>query len=222
MPLALRVGAGDRPELLRSVGATHVDLLAVDHVLVAVADSADLHPGQVRAGARLGQKLPGAHLSLEDGRQEVVLLLLAAPDQDAGAAEASAAVIVGRDRKVVLVQLFLDHDGVVDCQPAAAVLRRGGGPEPALFAQLVAQFPVLQIVFVGGLSGVGRIGEVFGNVLLQPFPYLGPELLLLFGIPGFEVQVCPPQRWLAFFGGWRRSRGQLYFRQACFARIRDC
>src|SRR5882762_935308 len=62
--LPLRVRADDHPDPIRAVVATDEDLLALDHVLVAVAHRRrHAHAGQVRAGAGLGQELPGADLA---------------------------------------------------------------------------------------------------------------------------------------------------------------
>src|SRR3989441_274333 len=64
VPLALRVGADDHPDPVRAVVAADEDLLALDHVFVAVAHRRrHAHAGQVRPCAGLGQELPGAYLT---------------------------------------------------------------------------------------------------------------------------------------------------------------
>ena len=80
--LGLGVGDGDGPHVVAAMVAADEDLLAVEDVLVAVTDSLGLHIGEVGAGFRLGQELPGAYAAGEDRREEGPLLLLGAPDQD--------------------------------------------------------------------------------------------------------------------------------------------
>ena len=129
----------DHPDAVGAVVAADEDLLAVDHVLVAVADGGGRHAGQVGAGAGLGQELPGAHLAAVDRRQERLLLLLGAPDEDRRRAQPAAAVVVRRQREADAVDLLLEDDGVVDVEPAAAVLRGRARVEPALGAERASE-----------------------------------------------------------------------------------
>ena len=83
MTLPVGRGARYRPQHLRAVRAADVNLLSVQNVVVSVARRAHLDARQVGARARLGEKLPGANLAPEDRGQELVFLLVAAPDEDA-------------------------------------------------------------------------------------------------------------------------------------------
>ena len=78
--LGVGVGDGDGPHEVAAVVAADEYLLAVQDVLVAVADGLGLHVGEVGAGLGLGEELPGAYATGEDGREEGLLLLLRAPD----------------------------------------------------------------------------------------------------------------------------------------------
>ena len=147
--LADRVGARDGPEVVRAVATADEHLLAVEHVLVAVAAGVGLRPGEVRACLGAGEELPGDDLAREDRRQQALLLLLGAPHEDARAAEGAARVVVRRQSEVVAVDLLGDHDGVVDGQSAAAVLGRRGRPQPAPRTELAAELAVLLVVLVG-------------------------------------------------------------------------
>src|SRR5205085_8591953 len=119
-----------------AVVAADEDLLAGDDVVVAVADRRGGDAGEIGAGPRLGQELPGAHLTAVDRRQERLLLLLAAPHQDRRAPEAPAAVVVRRQRQPETIGLLLEDDRVVDVEPAAPILLRRAGIEPAARAEL--------------------------------------------------------------------------------------
>ncbi len=72
----LGVGAGGQPDVVGPPGQRGVDLLAVDDVLVAVADRTGLERGQV--GTRLRFGVPDAEVDVagQDLREEEVLLLL--------------------------------------------------------------------------------------------------------------------------------------------------
>src|SRR5687768_6065322 len=107
-----------------AVQAAGVALSAGNHVVVAGTDSTRLHGGQVGAGVRLAEELPGAPFSPENGGQEVLLLLLRAPDEDAGTPQASTGIIVGGQMQAVAVQLLLEDDDEIDTQFTAAVLFR--------------------------------------------------------------------------------------------------
>src|SRR5215470_8223042 len=86
---AVWVGARDEPDAIGTVVAAHEDLLAVQDVLVAVAERGHAHAGEIRARAGLGEELPGAHRTRVDRRQEGALLLLRSPDQDRRRTEAA-------------------------------------------------------------------------------------------------------------------------------------
>ena len=188
---AAGVGAGDHPDAVGAVVAADEDLLAGDHVLVAVADGRRRHAGEVGAGAGLAQELPGAHLARVDRRQERLLLRLRTPDEDRRGAEAPAAIVVGRQGEVEAVDLLLEDDRVVDVEPAAAVLRGRPRVEPPLGAEPEperAQFSVTPVVV---LAGDGRPRDVGGHVVLEPRADLAAEALLLLGIRDLEIHGTP-------------------------------
>ena len=94
--LAVRVGAGEGPEVVGAVEPPTNTFSPLSDVLVAVAARVGLRAGQVGAGLGAGEELPGDDVAREDRGQEACLLLLGAPDEDARAAERAAAVVVGR------------------------------------------------------------------------------------------------------------------------------
>ena len=77
-----RVGIGARgePDVVGVVGVGREDLLAVDHVVVAVADGARRERGEVGAGAGLGVADAEVELALQDAGQQLRLLLRAVPN----------------------------------------------------------------------------------------------------------------------------------------------
>ena len=70
-----RVGAAGQPDVVGVVGAGGEDLLPVDDVLVAVAHGGGAQRRQVGAGLRLGVADREVHLTGQDRRQELLLLL---------------------------------------------------------------------------------------------------------------------------------------------------
>jgi hypothetical protein len=188
--LALRVGVDDHPDPVGPVVAADEDLLALDHVLVAVAHRRrHPHAGQVGARAGLGQELPGPDLAPIDRGQERLALLLGAPDQDRRRAEAPTAVVVGRQGEIEAVDLFLEDDRVVDIEAAAAVLRRRRGIEPALHAELTAEVAQLEIAPVVVLGGDRRAQHRGRNVRLEPRAHFTPKPLLLLGVRDLEIHT---------------------------------
>ena len=73
------VGAGDGDAPGGEVRARRPDLLPVDHPLVAVADRPRREPGEVGAGARLGEELAAELVGAQERPHEAVLLLLGVP-----------------------------------------------------------------------------------------------------------------------------------------------
>ncbi|GCC45919.1 hypothetical protein chiPu_0030186, partial [Chiloscyllium punctatum] len=76
--LGRRIGAHQAEDPVGIVGVGGPDLLAVDDVVVTVADRAGLQRGEVRAGVRLGIALAPADQARGDLRQMLLLLLLGA------------------------------------------------------------------------------------------------------------------------------------------------
>ena len=120
--LALGIGDGDGPVTVGAVVRANIDLLAVHHVHVAIADRRGLDAGQIGSGGRFRQKLPATDLSSVNRWQEALLLFLGAPDPDAGAAHLSAAVVVRRQAKSKPRGFLLQHDDLIQIETAAAVL----------------------------------------------------------------------------------------------------
>ena len=71
----VRVGADEQLAVVRDLGVRRPDLLAVDHVVVAVADGATAQRREVRAGVGLGEALAPDLLAAKDPRQVRLLLL---------------------------------------------------------------------------------------------------------------------------------------------------
>jgi hypothetical protein len=58
MTLALRIGAHERPEIIRRQMVADHDFLAVDNVIIAVADRFGLAIRNIAAAMRFGEHLP--------------------------------------------------------------------------------------------------------------------------------------------------------------------
>ena len=78
------VGAGEAEHVLGHVGERGPDLLAVDDVVVAVADGAGLEGGEVGAGLGLGEALAPHVFAGEDAGDVLLLLLVGAVHEDGG------------------------------------------------------------------------------------------------------------------------------------------
>ena len=130
----VRVGAGDEDAHVGAVRAGRPDLLAVDDVVVAVADGARLEAGEVGAGAGLAEALAPGIFAADDPRQRRVLLLLRAVDDDrrAGPAVADAAGPRGSPPR----ELLAEDELLLHAQSAAAVLLRPRRGAPAALVQL--------------------------------------------------------------------------------------
>ena len=75
-------GAHREPDVVGAARETREHLLAVDHVLVAVADGTGLERREVGAGVGLGVTDREVDLALQDLRHVELLLLLAAVTHD--------------------------------------------------------------------------------------------------------------------------------------------
>ena len=121
------------------------------------------------------------------GRQEGLPLFFGAPDEDGVAAEASAGVVIGREREAEGVDLLFDDHGAVDVEATAAVFAGRGGPEPALVAQLAAQLAAELVLVPGQVGRVGGVPYAGRHVFLEPGADLAPELFLFGGVSRFKV-----------------------------------
>ena len=143
--LALGIRHGDGPVAVGAVVRADVDLLAIHHIRVAIADRRGLDAGQIGSGGRFRQKLPAPDLAFVDRWKEALLLFLGAPDADAGAAHLSAAVVVRRQAKSKPRGFLLEHDDLIQIETAAAVLLFSRRIQPALRAELPAELAAHQI-----------------------------------------------------------------------------
>ena len=143
MPACLGASGSVRAKQEDVVGVLRLgrpDLLAVDHPLVAVELGTGLEPGEVGPGVGLAEPLAPRDLAREDLRQELLLLLLAAPLQDRRADE-GVAEEVGPQRCAGTGELLVEHDVLHDRQALAAVLLGPRRADPAAVEQLLR--PVL-------------------------------------------------------------------------------
>ena len=192
MPLPLRVGAGNRPHIVGAVRAAHINFLPVDDIVIAVPPRRRLGVSQVGTRLRFGQQLPGADLAPENLRQKLLLLFLRTPHQNGIAPQPSPGIVVRRQRQVVPVNFLLQHHGVVHRQPAAAVLLRRGGPQPALLPQPAPQLPAQLVLLIGKIRRIGRMLNPPGDVLHQPSLHLRAKGFLLRRIARFKVHNNAP------------------------------
>jgi hypothetical protein len=138
--------------------------------------------------------LPGANLTLVDGREEVALLLVAAPDLDRRAAEASARVVVGRVGEPEALHLLFEDDRVVDGEAATAILPGRQGIEPAPLTEPAPELALQPVLLRGGRFDRRGGEEAIGDIRVEEGPYLLPEALLFGGVLDFEVHTRPPVR----------------------------
>src|SRR4051812_14130600 len=142
---ALGIRDGDGPITVGAVVRADVDLLPIHDVHVAVADRGRPDAGQIGPGRGFRQQLPAADLAFVDGRKESLLLLVSAPDADAGAAHLSAAIVVRRQAKSEPRGFLLQHDNLIQVETAAAVLLFSRRIEPTFRAEPPTQFAAFQI-----------------------------------------------------------------------------
>ncbi len=191
MALAVGIGGSQRPHPVGAVVAPDEHLLAVEDVLVALADRAHPHAREVGAGVGLREQLPYAFFAAVDRRQQRLALLVGAPDQDRRRSQRAAAVVVGRQGEFEPVGFLLQDNRVIDIQPAAAILLGRHRVEPAPGAQLAAQLAPLEVVLQGFLVGGGTARESRRHVGLEPRPHLRAEALLLLAVGHFKVHKLP-------------------------------
>ena len=121
--LGARIGPDQHEHPVGQVAVAGPDLLAVDHVVVAVDHRRCLQRREIGPGVGLGVSLAPADLPARDLREVLALERLAAELQerraDHGEAEADE-----RRRQVEPRDLGLEHLGLVAREPAAAVLAR--------------------------------------------------------------------------------------------------
>ena len=121
------------------VGAGRPDLLAVDDVVIAVADGARLQRSEVGAGAGFAEELAPDVFAGDDLREVGGFLLVGAVDHDRGAgpAVADAAGPWG----AAPGELLAEDELLLHAEAAAAVFLRPGGRTPAVLVQLRGPCP---------------------------------------------------------------------------------
>ena len=178
-----RVGAEQEQPPLGQVGGGDPDLLAVDHVVVAVADGGGAQVGQVVAGVRLGEPLAPVVGGVEDRGEPPRLLLLGAPGDDHGA-DLPEPVGVEHARCAVLGHDLGVEDALHGGGVAAAVLLGPVGCGPAALVEEALPCRPAQL---GLLARERRVGvelllfEESRQVVVEPRPQFVGELLVLGG-----------------------------------------
>src|SRR5581483_5040146 len=89
------IGAGEEDAPASVVGPRGPDLLAVEHVVIAVAVGPRLQRRQVRAGVGLAEQLAPDLASVQQRRQPALLLLLGAAGEQGGPGPADAGLVLG-------------------------------------------------------------------------------------------------------------------------------
>src|SRR4029078_9269497 len=117
-------------------GTAGVDLLAVDHEVVAVADGAGLERGQVRAGAGLAVALAPVHGGIEGARDALLLLGLRAVGDERRPEHHRPQPAEARG--AVLGELLVEDELVERRHAGAAVLLGPAGGDPALLRERLA------------------------------------------------------------------------------------
>ena len=185
----LGLGARGEPDVRREVGGRGVDLLAVDHPLVAVADGARLERGEVGAGVGLGVAEGEVDVAGEHLGEELLLLLLGAVAHDHGADGDEGEVVEGDALAGALLGEGPEEEGALAL--AAVLLGPSDGGEALAghgLHELAGGGAVAVDVVLGDL-GVEFRGAVRGDEV----PHLLAEVEHLRG--HLEVHVAlPPVR----------------------------
>ena len=152
--LWVRPGQHDHP--LGDVAARGPDLLAVHHIVVAVADCASLQAGEVAARARFAVALTPHGFAVED-LWEVLLLLCFGPVDDERRARKSGGD-AARPRCAGFGHLPVEDELFHHAHPGAAVLLGPGGADPVFIGKLL--HPTLP-----GVAGSAEPAFSAGHVL---------------------------------------------------------
>ena len=139
MTLALRIGANQRPQIIRRQMMADHDFLAVDDIVIAVADRLGLAIGDIAAAVRFGEHLPHADLRAHDRLQKFIFLFVGAPADQHRRDDARQGVENVRKVEAVFEDLGFEHHLVIDRELGAAVFFRIERKQPALGAQLFGQ-----------------------------------------------------------------------------------
>ena len=176
MLAGLGVGAGGEPDVVRVAGQAGEDLLAVDHILVAVAFGTGGQGGQVGPRVGLGVADTEMDFALEDLGQEKLLLFGAAVAIEGGAHGVDREHGDGRARAHGLVE----ENELLDIRaPLTAEFFGPTDTQPTVGAHLADHGAVGLANPAPGLEGVANFrGEELRVVVAK----LGPERFLLLGV----------------------------------------
>ena len=176
-----RVGADIAEAPVRVVGARGPDLLAVDHELVTIEHGPGGEAGQVTAGPGLAHAEAPGQLALQGGQRPPLDLGLGAVVEQRGRHDGQALGVHRPGDVPVREDLEVDH--LLDRRGVAPTPRRGepGDQPPAV--EEGALPPLGPLLHVGtGAAADPLLGRGW-RVLLQPGQQLGPERLVLVGVP---------------------------------------
>ena len=158
------VGAGDEDAHIGVLRAGSPDLLAVHHIVVAIADGAGLEGSEVGAGAGFAEELAPGMLPGNDLREVVRLLLFGAVDHHRGAGPAVADAAGARGAPPG--ELLAEDELFLHAEAAAAVFFRPGGRAPAALVELGC--PIAHELAEARLCAAGTIEETpFGRAFCE-------------------------------------------------------
>ena len=182
------VGADEAEHLVGAVAAGGPDFLAVDDVVVAVADGAGLERGEVGAAARLGVALAPDVLAGGDLGQVLGLLLVVAVDDQGGADHADAEAAGAGVGRAVVAELLVEDHLLGDRGAEATVLGGPGGGNPAALGELGVEGLGLLEVVGGAFAGAARPGGAIelGDVVEQEAADVAAQLLFGFAESEFH------------------------------------
>ena len=175
------VGAGEEQAPVGDVGVARPDLVAVDHVLVAVARRGRAQRREVGAGVGLAEALAPALAPADQAGQEPVLDRVAAVRRDALHEVAEARPRRRARGRELVVEDDVEHRR----QVVTAEARRPAQPEEAGVVERGVPLGLAGPVLV-----VGRRRRQAGIVVGEPRPQAGPELRL--GRRVTKVHRSPP------------------------------
>ena len=163
LALALGGGAHEAENLVGILAQRGPGFLAIDDVIIALADGAGLEAGEVGAGTGLGIALAPPIRAVENARQNVGFLLFGTEFDQDGAEHAQTE---GHDARRVGQGAFLVEDMALHGIPArAAIFDRPGHGQPA--AALQRRVPALKIGLAEffAIANLGR--QLFGQIVLE-------------------------------------------------------
>ena len=129
----IRVRANRKPDVIGIASQAGKDLLAVDHVVIAVSVGTGRQRRQVGPGTRLGVADTEMNLASKDLRKEELLLLRSAVLHDRG----GDAVDRQHGHRCARLHRFIEENELLDQRAAlAAVLLGPADPQPAVPAHL--------------------------------------------------------------------------------------